>query len=131
LPEIDNQHQALFGMINDLWHTIIDRSSSETVTIVLTKLERYTILHFEAEEDLMRSLGYPRLDAHRKAHQIFVQRIKKEKQKQIEGRTAGLAMLHFLNDWLVEHILTLDRDYANYFERKRQPRSWLARLLPL
>jgi hemerythrin-like metal-binding protein len=128
LPEIDDQHKALFGMINDLWRAIIDRKSDEAVGAILTRLEDYTIMHFSAEEALMRMLSYPNLDSHRKTHEKFIQQIAIAKHRHLEGRVIGLEVLHFLNNWLIDHIMTLDKGYAAYIERKRKPRSWLTRL---
>jgi hemerythrin len=128
LPEIDSQHKALFALINDLWRAIIDRESKEAVGKILMRLEDYTIMHFTAEEGLMRRLSYPQFDSHRKKHETFIQQIAIAKHRHLEGQAIGLEILHFLNGWLIDHIMTLDKGYASYYERKRKPRSLLARL---
>jgi hemerythrin len=123
LPEIDQQHRALFGMINDLWQAIITRQSGAAVASVLTRLEHYSVRHFTAEETLMRSIAYPKFGEHRRAHLEFIRRIGLEREKQAAGNPIGLEILDFLNNWLVDHIMTADMSYAEHYERltKRRP----------
>jgi hemerythrin len=128
IPDIDEQHEALFGMINELWRALAERHPQDALTGILGGLESYTIMHFEAEEELMRALGYPKLYAHRDAHQAFIRQIAVEKRKHLDGQPAGLALLHFLNHWLVDHIETIDREYADYYARQHKQRKWLTRM---
>ncbi len=128
LAEIDGHHQNLIAMINDLWRAIVDRKSGETVSVILDRLEQYTVMHFGAEEALMRSMGYPNLDEHRRAHEKFIRQIADEREKHAAGALIALEVLRFLSKWLVAHIQTMDREYAEHFERSRRPRSWLERI---
>jgi hemerythrin len=128
LPEIDEQHKTLFAMINDLWQAVIARDSGDRIKSVLAQLEHYTIRHFTDEELLMRGIAYPNFASHRRAHLEFVNRIAQERGKHAADEVVGLEILHFLNDWLVEHILTADRGYADHYARLAAPRPELARL---
>lgn len=57
VDEIDQQHQALVGMINALDASTRDDSSSDTVRQLLRDLNDYVRDHFAFEERLMAGAG--------------------------------------------------------------------------
>ncbi|WP_340642753.1 bacteriohemerythrin [Rhodocyclus gracilis] len=115
--EIDAQHQALFTLINDIWHAQVRGADRATVDAQIGRLERYTREHFAAEEALMRSEGCPEIAAHLAEHQQFVHRVALEREHLGERGGVSLDMLHFLRDWLVSHILHADAAYARFLEQ--------------
>lgn len=118
MPEIDDQHKALFVLINRLWKQIVTQADRAEVLKVLDELEQYTISHFAAEETFMRVIGYPGFDEHKVVHGKFVSRIGKEKAAILAGSALTLDILRFLKDWLVDHILVSDKAYAGYHKQK-------------
>ncbi len=114
IPEIDEQHKTLFELINELWDALVKRSPVESQLLVIEGLEHYTIAHFAAEETFMRVIKYPKFDAHKQTHDKFVQRIAEEKTRLLAGNGLSLDVLYFLKDWLVNHILVDDQDYAGF-----------------
>jgi hemerythrin len=130
LPEIDDQHKLLFQMINDLWQGILAKAEVPVTAEVLQRLENYTRTHFSAEEELMRSIAFPRIEEHRRAHRLFIDQISNTRRKWANGEPIGLEILHFLNNWLIDHILTTDKDYAAHYDRSGQPLSRLSEFFP-
>jgi hemerythrin len=130
LPEIDDQHKALFQIINDLWHAVVAKSAADAIADILRRLEHYAIIHFTAEEALMRCLTYPRLDEHKRAHRLFIDQIGSARRKWADGRPIGLEILDFLNNWLIDHIMTIDKDYAAHYARSGQPLALLSEFFP-
>jgi len=128
MDEIDDQHQFLFQIMNRIWHAIIQRADVGTVVSLIEELEQYTIAHFTAEETYLRMIRYPEFDAHKQAHQSFISRVAVEKKSILAGNSITLDLLHFLKDWLVNHILVVDRQYADYSERGRGAGSILGKL---
>lgn len=114
LDEIDDQHKSLFDLINQIWDAIVARSEPQSVFALLDELEKYTVAHFAAEETFMRVTNYPNFDRHKEQHAIFVNRVAEEKKRAIAAGVLSIDLLHFLKDWLVQHILVLDKDYANF-----------------
>ena len=114
IPEIDEQHKTLFELINELWDALAKRSPIESQLLVIEGLEHYTIAHFAAEETFMRAIKYPKFDAHKQTHDKFVQRVAEEKARLLAGNGLSLDVLYFLKDWLVNHILVDDQDYAGF-----------------
>lgn len=120
LQEIDEQHQALFELINRLWTAIVKQASTEEILKIVMDLERYTLSHFTAEETFMRVSEYPGFPQHKKEHEEFVARIAKERQSVTGGKTISLDLIQFLKDWLINHILVSDKDYAGFHARKNE-----------
>ena len=120
LPQIDDQHKFLFELIDEVWRAIASRSDRETLLRVVGALEEYTISHFGAEEAFMREHLYSRYFEHKAEHEKFVSRIAHEKAAVTAGRQLSLDLLHFLRDWLVQHIRHTDRGYAEEFRAQKQ-----------
>lgn len=127
VEEIDGQHQYLIELINLLWHGIVQRASQNALLSIMTELERYTVIHFTAEELFMHAIGYPEFEAHRELHKQFTSFIDEHKRKISSGEEVGLDVLHYLKDWLINHILKVDRAYAVFLEEKTAPQSFFQR----
>lgn len=121
LLEIDEQHQTLFGIMNELWTAIIRRAERTEMDHILGELEHYTVSHFAAEEDFMQATSYQQFDEHKAQHQLFIDRISEARAAVARGETVGLQLLHFLKDWLVGHIQVQDRAYAVNFVELQSP----------
>ncbi len=119
LDEIDEQHKALLELINKIWQAIIDRSETKIVFGLVEELEKYTLAHFAAEETFMRVTNYPDFAAHKKEHQTFVARVAAEKKRALLVGSLSLDLMHFLRDWLIDHILVSDKDYADFTQQTK------------
>lgn len=127
MAEIDEQHKMLFDIMSRLWDGIVRNARASEMTPMLDELERYTVMHFTEEETFMRSIGYPQIDAHVALHRRFVQKITEEKAKTEQGERTSLELLHFLRDWLVNHILVEDKRYVAQFHTEKRSTSLLGR----
>jgi hemerythrin-like metal-binding protein len=133
LEEIDEQHKVLFDIINAMWDEVIKREKGAALLDTLDELERYTVTHFTAEETFMRSHGYSKFDAHKQQHDRFIERVRNERLSIEAGGPVSLDMINFLKDWLINHILVQDKEYAVEFQSKRLGglSSFFSRLLRL
>lgn len=127
LPEIDAQHRTLLELINNLWQAIVTQTSAAQLLPHVEALEHYTQMHFAEEEQFMQASNYPRLEEHCVAHRSFVQRIADEKTVLLDGGFIRLDLVRFLNEWLVKHILVVDRDYAAFVKKSERQPSFLGR----
>jgi len=118
VEEIDIQHRSLVDLLNQVWEGIVYRADRSEVLRVLDELERYTVDHFTEEELYMWEINYPGFNDHTKLHRVFIARIEAEKQVVIQGGDLSLNLVHFLKDWLINHILVQDKAYAEYAQRK-------------
>ena len=113
---LDNQHQYLVVTLNNLYRYLIAGSPRKVLDNTLDAMADYTKFHFRSEERLFDKYGYPRAEGHRRQHQVFVNKVTEfmEKYKANEERLT-LEVLHFLADWVKNHILTSDHDYGEWF----------------
>ncbi len=112
---LDNEHRELIVEINRLYEAIRDKREAEVLEGILTMLEKYTVDHFEHEEQLMSQYGYPDLEEHKKVHRDLIQTVEELKEKASSG-TEDLAqqLLKFLRYWLLEHIVEVDKKYGEH-----------------
>ncbi|MBS4097419.1 MAG: hemerythrin family protein [Sulfuricella sp.] len=112
--EMDAHHQRLFTIVNDLHHAISTKMGKDELEKIIARLLEHTQIHFAAEERLMQERGYPRFAMHKAEHDHLLKQIGEIKNQfhraHSEGATDMLAFL--VKDWLVGHILKLDKDYA-------------------
>ncbi|MFT3848176.1 MAG: bacteriohemerythrin [Propionivibrio sp.] len=129
LDEIDAQHRSLLELINKAWRAIVRRSDQSVVLALIEELEKYTLAHFAAEETFMRATEYPAFDEHKREHNAFIARVADEKRRALATGTLSLDLMHFLRDWLIDHIVVSDRAYADFTqENKARRKSLLGRL---
>ncbi|MBZ0254621.1 bacteriohemerythrin, partial [bacterium] len=113
--EIDQQHKRLFELVNQLYDAMKAGQGTNNLSRILKELIRYTKNHFSAEEQYMEKAGYPKLEAHKKIHEGFAMKVL-EFQRAFESGEVVLSqdILDFLKEWLVNHIMKQDQEYAPY-----------------
>ncbi|WP_374399348.1 bacteriohemerythrin [Niveibacterium sp.] len=108
---IDDQHRTLFTLRNDLADCCRapEAIHSERFHDILSEMFEYSRTHFATEEAYMRSIGYPELDRHVEEHAGFIESVADLSVAIMAGRATPEAVLAFLSDWLLAHILKSDR----------------------
>lgn len=114
VPDMDDEHKVLIGLMNDL-HRLNEAQAPFAQQIsALDKLARYTAKHFADEEAYMERIGFSGLRVHKGVH------------KQLLDKLAGLAagarasskipeeLFVFFKMWLSAHICGIDKKYAEY-----------------
>lgn len=112
VPEIDRQHQELAAMINRLNDAVKHHASTEVAVQLFDGMVSYARAHFETEERLMEQYGYLEDEAHKLWHQRLLGEINYLREKFIRGDE--LLVLQFLKDWLLPHILDMDKPLASF-----------------
>ena len=117
--EIDTQHKKLVAMVNELHDAMKERKGQDVLKKTVSGLVRYTDTHFKTEETYFDRFGYPEADDHIKEHTEFNNKII-EFQAGLESGKLGLSIdvMHFLRDWLKNHIKVTDMKYAGFFREK-------------
>ena len=124
---IDNDHRALFDLINAL-HDNIQRGEGELITgSTLTALIRYVGKHFPNEERYMKQCGYPDYTRHAAEHENFAQTVRHYKKLFDENprRMNTDNLFNLLKNWVTTHILEADMKMVPYLrgEKTDRPRS--------
>ena len=118
---IDNDHKALFGLINNIQSAAADAKEAWRVEKALDALVDYAVNHFHREEALMMLCGYASLSGHKKEHEKFCDIVTGlQKLFHVRPDVISLQGLNgFLIEWLIDHIAVTDRGYvAKMLEHK-------------
>jgi hemerythrin len=119
VAEIDQQHQKLILMINDLHGAMKLGKGKDVLGKIVNGLISYTTIHFKTEEDYFSQFGYPQADSHKKEHIVFVQKVSEFKDGFEKGKLSlSIEVLNFLSDWLQNHIMGTDKKYSQFFNGK-------------
>lgn len=107
--EIDRQHQVLIEIANRLNHAMLTGAGRVACGSILDELVNYTVNHFGFEEKLMEKHSYPDRAAHLAAHRKLIAEVSKFKRQYEDGGAISVELMGFIRDWLVNHILKVDR----------------------
>jgi hemerythrin-like metal-binding protein len=120
--ELDAHHQRLFEILNDLHEQILARRGRVALGESIEALLSYTQYHFAAEEQVMVTCGFPGYAAHKQEHEKLLTRVQEMDQafqdpqgNRHEAVPEALAFL--LKDWLLDHILVMDKAFAPFVAR--------------
>jgi diguanylate cyclase (GGDEF)-like protein/PAS domain S-box-containing protein/hemerythrin-like metal-binding protein len=112
VPEIDTQHQELTRMINKLNDAVRQIRPTEIIVGLFDEITAYAQLHFETEERMMKQNGYAEAEAHAREHGRLLGEVTYLRKKIIAGEE--LLALQYVKDWLLPHILDMDKPFANF-----------------
>uniref|UniRef100_I2Q0V2 Hemerythrin-like metal-binding domain-containing protein n=1 Tax=Desulfovibrio sp. U5L TaxID=596152 RepID=I2Q0V2_9BACT len=111
IQEIDEQHQAIVGLINEL-EANRDSHDPAVAAEAIRFLREYLNGHFDLECELMLDICYPHLESHKQQHELFINHViffEIENEFGVVTSVMLSDILAFLNDWFVSHIATEDR----------------------
>jgi len=109
---IDSQHQRIVDYINDLEIAKM-KGDKHMVTDVIEQLIDYTQSHFGFEESMLEDAGYKFLKPHKKVHELFIKRVTEFTMRAAKGEEIADELHLMLSKWLINHIASEDRDYAD------------------
>ncbi len=119
VADIDQQHQQLMNLVNDLNDAMLQGKGRQVVGEILSNLISYTAGHFAAEERLMQQHGYPEYTEHKAKHGKMVAKVKALQQDVDAGKlTVSGDVMKFLHDWLNKHIKGTDMKYKPFLNAK-------------
>ncbi|MCP4120302.1 MAG: hemerythrin family protein [Bacteroidetes bacterium] len=107
---IDEQHQQLFQLIDDLPDTIDPLSLKKCII----KLFKYTRTHFSDEEEIMKSIGYPGRENHQKLHEDLISELTEFSEREFSDEKCLQDLKEFAYNWLTDHIIDEDMNYYRF-----------------
>lgn len=121
--EIDEHHKQLIRYIQVLDDPATRHKADEDfVALIVDGLAEYTVYHFAAEEKKMVESGYPDLAAHRAEHADFALDVEVFRRTFGEGSPRlEKALLGYLKDWLLTHILSSDMHVGDWLSQHATP----------
>ncbi|MFZ2162298.1 MAG: bacteriohemerythrin [Sideroxyarcus sp.] len=118
IKTIDNQHQELVNMLNQLFIAVSMHEGSKVIGVILGALRSYTRTHFSLEERLMQQANYADLEAHKLEHLKLIGQLDDLCLRHLtEEKPIYFEMLRFLKTWLKEHIKGLDTKYSTALQQ--------------
>ncbi len=116
VEEIDEEHKKLFQMIKELQDAMMEAGGQEILKNIVDGMIEYAATHFATEENYMKKFDYPEYSQHKAAHDMFVEKAH-GLQEELNNQkfVLSLDLLRFLRDWLVSHILEVDKKYSPLF----------------
>ena len=124
IEAIDEQHKMLVDMLNEAnlrMRSMVERAVVESI---VRDLMSYALYHFETEEELMLEHGFAQESSedaatHAREHREFSQTVASVQQDLVAGKLITReALLGFLNNWLVNHILNTDMRLASFLKTR-------------
>lgn len=116
--EIDEQHQQLFRMADELHSAMMERRGKDVLAGLLKRLVAYTKYHFATEERRMTESGYPQYTQHHAEHVKLTEKVVDYQDKVLRGETAmSIEVMNFLSDWLKHHIQGSDQKLSAHLRR--------------
>jgi methyl-accepting chemotaxis protein len=111
VQEIDEQHQELIKMINNLHAACIKGKAKEELDKMMDFLGAYVTTHFEHEEGIMEASRCPAHRANKAAHMRFLadfSKLRDDYQKTKQSTQLVLSLKNMVSTWLVNHICAVD-----------------------
>ena len=117
---LDNDHQKLVKMLNDLYAAMMEGHGKESLGKILDELTAYTKIHFAHEENFFAQTNYPDAASHKKEHDELTRQVVEVQKKYKAGATGTLSIevMTFLKEWLVKHIMGCDKKYGPHLNGK-------------
>ena len=117
IPVIDNQHSVFFETFDKLLllNQKEDNEEEREAKILseLNGLERYTVYHFNTEEELMHEANWEYIEQHIEQHNVFKNKCKEfQIAYNYKNKVLLEQMVLFLRRWFIMHISEVDAAYA-------------------
>ena len=128
VPELDEQHQAIFEMANSHHQALIGGALLAAIEPGVRELVSYVVAHFACEERLMRCKRYPAYTWHKGQHDnVRTKLVELENSLKKGDREAIGDTLDYLTAWLQTHTAVSDRMIGAFLRlqalaRTRYPR---------
>ena len=111
---VDEEHKKLFeiiGKVHKAIQTELIHDKFDVILDILDELKEYTRVHFADEENYMREIGYDGLAYQEMLHQKFIDKLNELDLDDVDDNQEEYLydFLSFLQNWLVNHILRVDK----------------------
>jgi hemerythrin len=111
-PMVDDQHEALMEMFDELRRAVVEGEGGPAVDGILDRLSEYVMVHFEAERLLMLRTCFDAeaMKEHLAMHDDLTARTREMILRYRAGDLTSIEPLApFLQEWLSDHIRKTDQ----------------------
>jgi hemerythrin-like metal-binding protein len=117
VKKLDEQHQKLFRVVNDLIENQGAIADAKVIADVLQRMTEYAGYHFTTEERIMLEYGYPEYASQVREHTEFKTQTARFCMDAINKKT-GLSgeILGYLQNWVINHTLESDVKFKHFLK---------------
>lgn len=122
---IDRDHKHLVDLFNQLAMAVEEKAGEDRLGDIIYELVDYVEGHFAREESLFENADYGDAKEHCTMHRVFEKRIHNiVAQFHSDPEHLDLtAVVMFLRDWLVNHIMRMDQDIVDCINAERRAQA--------
>lgn len=115
IKALDEEHREMLDLAGRLQLEIDRGKSARQVSELFPELIAREKQHFAREEQLMKQQRFPGYAEHKRAHDDLAARLADLYDRLRDDEPIGsMALLTFMQDWLVRHIQSHDKELGNY-----------------
>ncbi len=122
IKKYDDQHKVIIDYINKLRDSLLVKDNRDTVGEILTNMTEYTVSHFLDEEVELYKHNYPGYNAHKELHDKLISEVRNFQVSfrvgRVSSRKLSIEIIAVLTEWLVNHILKVDKQYGKFLASK-------------
>jgi len=124
VKEIDDQHKYFIDLINRANALLEKKCNNDAAEEVVKDLEAYARKHFDTEENFLKSIKYDKLLEHEIEHLRLIEKTNLLYDGVLTGNVNIAKVVEFLEDWLEHHLLTFDKQYADFIKKKNNKKRF-------
>jgi hemerythrin-like metal-binding protein len=115
VPELDEQHQAMYRLAQDLRHAVVEGEATASLELRLQRMADECHNHFRHEEGLMRDASYPQVEWHKRQHATARAQLEALAASIQAGEQAAIfESLQAIAKWMRDHTSIADRMAGAY-----------------
>lgn len=123
IKKFDQHHKILFTYVSQLGKSAMSKDNEEREIIgqTLDKLVGHIMNHFLDEEVEMYGQQYPDFERHKKAHDLFLSKVRSFTIILRADKSSVLLnceLVAFLTEWITDHLRDMDMEYSPYLNSK-------------
>ena len=112
-------HKHLLSLINELGQAVAARRGGDCVADITARLLQHVAEHFEREEAILRTAGYPGTRHHTEEHQRTTAKLKDlSVLAQQKNDVAAKTVLDFMSAWFLNHVVASDLKMRDFLRAK-------------
>lgn len=118
IEELDRHHKIIFMHLKNYLREINENRGYEEFQSTVKFLTNYAVFHFEAEEELMKEIDYPKYEKHKEEHDKTKERIKDLLLRIKQEKTISpIELYYFISNWITSHILEEDKQIKKFMDK--------------
>lgn len=122
IQSMDEEHKQIVDSINSLVIAINDERESD-VAKGIDALAKIAINHFRDEENFLKEINYPDFASHKRIHESLLAQLTEYRGAYGTPAFDSFKFVRFVQKWLLSHILGVDSQYAEYYQKQNRRRA--------